>query len=91
MAIAAKKFGGGKKVKPIWQQQVPPITFNAPRFAARFQLGHARRKPSPARKTETPPGVKAQLLGANRLLTDICTRKPARFSSILQANGVTPC
>ncbi|MEZ4719311.1 MAG: hypothetical protein R2851_24960 [Caldilineaceae bacterium] len=33
--------------------------------------------------------MKAQLSGTNRLLTDIY-KKPARFSSILQANGVTP-
>ena len=85
MAIAAKKFGS-KKVKPIWQQQAPPVSFRAPALPPGFK---APQKPQPIPKKVPSLGVKTQLSGINRLLTDIY-KKPARFSSILQANGVTP-
>ncbi|MCB0158949.1 MAG: hypothetical protein KDD83_12515, partial [Caldilineaceae bacterium] len=60
MAIAAKKFGG-KKIKPIWQQQAPPIKFKAPALPPGFNTGHVAQKPKPAPQKMSKLGVKAQL------------------------------
>lgn len=87
MAIAAKKFGG-KKVKPIWRQKAPPIKFKAPALPSGFKTGQATQNAKAGPQKMPNLGVKVQLHGANKLLTDIY-KKPARFSSILQAGGIT--